>query len=305
VKRRPDFLVIGAQKSASTFVQVCLADHPEVWMPRGETPYFEDPDYGTLDRGHLERVVAGRREAKVGVKRPSWIGCPEVPARITRDLPDARLVAVLRNPVERAVSAYFHFIRDGFLPLLPFDEGMTKVLDDRAFWKRYPRSDEIIRFGMYHHHLSMYEHFWRKDALLVLLHEDIVRDPMQSVRSLYRHLEVSEDHVPRSLGSRPQFVVYQPFRLRLLRTVASATSRYDSARRRRIGPKNPLAAAINAAYWRFDRSVVGRFVPRGRAEMSPSMRERLTDIYREDVTRLQDMLDRDLSAWLAPRGPRS
>ena len=297
MSRKPDFLVIGAQKSASTFLQVCLTDHPEIWMPRGETAYFEDPDYAQLDAGYLDRLLAPRAERLVGVKRPNWIGLPEVPARICHDYPDTRLIAVLRNPIDRAVSAYYHYIRGGFLPALDLNEGMLRILDDEGFRQRHPRSPEITEFGMYHRYLSMYEAFWVRGALLVLLHEDVSKAPEESVRTIYRHLGADEGHMPTTLAARPQAVVYHLGRLRALRRMALATSRFDPTRTRRIGPKNRLAEAAFAAYWRFDKTILAKVMPNRRPVLSDEVRGRLVDHYREDIAGLGEMLERDLSAW--------
>ena len=118
----PHFVVIGAQKSASTFLQRCLADHPEMWLPRGETTFFEDPTYEASRLSDLERMFSRRRERVLGMKRPSYLSRPEVPGRIRRDLPNVKLIAVLREPISRAVSAYFHMVGGGYLPLLELNE---------------------------------------------------------------------------------------------------------------------------------------------------------------------------------------
>ena len=119
----PNFVIIGAQKSASTFLQVCLSEHPDVFMPPGETPFFESPDYENSDISRLESLFNNRSESKLGIKRPSYIGKPEVPKRIEYHLPDAKLIAVLRNPIDRAVSAYFHYINNGFIPCINLEKG--------------------------------------------------------------------------------------------------------------------------------------------------------------------------------------
>lgn len=56
----PTFVVIGAQKSASSFMQLCLAEHPDIYMAEGETPFFETPDYEQSDISELEMTFQGR-----------------------------------------------------------------------------------------------------------------------------------------------------------------------------------------------------------------------------------------------------
>ena len=96
----PDFVLIGGQKAGSTFVQEALRQHPAVFTPHGETPFFQDPDYTPNDLSPLERELQGARAGqRVGIKRPNYLGEPEVPPRLARDLPGVKLIAVLREPV--------------------------------------------------------------------------------------------------------------------------------------------------------------------------------------------------------------
>ena len=59
----PDFVIIGAMKAASTLITECLRQHPEVYMPRGETPYFRDPEYSWSGIEIVEGIFAGQPEA--------------------------------------------------------------------------------------------------------------------------------------------------------------------------------------------------------------------------------------------------
>ena len=115
----PNFLIIGTQRGASTFLHKRLLEHPDVFMLPLEEGYFDDPWYEPrrLD-GWLEKRfhAAGDRAAR-GFRRAELLAFPECPARIAHDLPGVRLIAVLRNPVDRAVSAYHHYVAAGLLPV--------------------------------------------------------------------------------------------------------------------------------------------------------------------------------------------
>jgi len=155
----PNFVIIGAQKSATTFVQHCLSEHPEVYIPKAEIPFFETPDFEQHSLAALERLFDGRREKRLGIKRPTYIGRPEVPGRITKHLPNAKLIAILRNPIHRAISAYYHNINYGFIPVVDVEEGMRNILNSVYDYK-YKRAREIIEFGFYSKYLKMYGHFF-------------------------------------------------------------------------------------------------------------------------------------------------
>ena len=296
--RQPDFLVIGAQKAASTYVQFCLSDHPDIWMPNGETPYFEDPDYHQAGPDVLRRVLAGRTERLVGLKRPQWIGRAEAPARICRDLPDARLIAVLRNPVDRAVSAYYHYMRGSYLPVLDPEIGLARLLDaDPDFAAAWPRSWEVLEFGLYHKHLIGYAPFLDRGTIKVLLQEDVIRDPVGAARGLYAFLGVDEGFTPRRTATRPQAVVYDLRRLRWLQTAGRLTMRKNADKTRSIGHRNRLAQVGYRAWRAVDETLMERLFPSRKPRLSAALKDRLAACYRDDIARLEGLIGRDLSGW--------
>jgi hypothetical protein len=300
LNRKPDFLIIGAQKAASTYVQFCLSEHPDIWIPKGETPYFEDPDYEQAGPEFLQRFVAGRTERLLGLKRPQWIGRSEVPARICLDLPEARLIAILRNPVERVVSAYYHYMRGAFLPVLDPDIGLTQLLDgDKAFATAWPRSWEVLEFGLYHKHLSRYSPYFARDRICVLLQEDVIADPLASARSVYAFLGVDNSFTPKRLASRPQAVVYNLRRLRFMQIVGRLTVCTNADNTRSSGYRNLVAAAGNRAWRGIDGTVLERVFPSLKPRLSARVTERLQAFYRDDIERLQDLIGRDLTRWMS------
>lgn len=295
----PQFIVIGAQKSASSFLQVCLTEHPDIWMPVGETPYFESPDYEAHEPGDLESIFAGRPEPMCGIKRPNYIGKPEVPPRIAADRPDAKLIAVLRNPIDRALSSYFHQVKSGFLPPLPPEEGIPALLDDPSFGDRHPRSREILEFGLYHKYLSLYEPFRAADRLLVMRHKQILKQPRESIQLAYRFLGVDDAFVPEdSLGSRPQAVIYQPTRLKLLAWRPRLLYRFNAERTRMIGrTRNPLRIGLAGAIIALDRLILARLLGNAKPRLSPELRARLRGYYDADIAKLEGLLGQDFSDW--------
>jgi Sulfotransferase domain len=182
VSRFPNFLIIGAQKAATTFLHHRLAAHPAIFMPEDEIAYFEDPDYHETPLSQFQALFGCASPGQViGIKRPSYLALPESAARMRRLIPGAKLIAVLRNPLDRAVSAYFHNIRYGVLPCVPVARGLCNLIEGK--WeKSYPRSAEVIEFGYYARHLSVYLDLFPRSQLLVLLHEEIEADPDTQIR---------------------------------------------------------------------------------------------------------------------------
>ena len=102
----PTFIGIGAQRAGTTWAYNCLAEHPQVFMTRKKEQHFFYVNYSRgLDWYAAQFAGAGSAVAR-GEITPDYLYHPEALANIARDLPDARLFVILRNPIDRAVSAY-------------------------------------------------------------------------------------------------------------------------------------------------------------------------------------------------------
>jgi hypothetical protein len=188
----PTFLIIGAQKSATRWLRVNLGEHPDAFTVPGEVEFFNL---------HFRRGVRWYRswfddwkgERAVGEATPGYMMQGDNPgvvaARIDGMLPDVRLIALLRNPVDRAYSAFVHHMaRDRIPPdadLLDYVERVDPERDELG----------IINGGWYARSLAPYaERFG--DRLLILLHDDVSADPVAVYRSAAAHVGVSPDVLP-------------------------------------------------------------------------------------------------------------
>ena len=295
----PNFVIIGAQKSASTFVQGCLKEHPEIYIPNGEIAFFESPHYEENSIVSLERLFEGRNEKCLGIKRPNYIGTSEVPNRIKNHLPNAKLIAVLRNPIERAVSAYHHYINYGFIPPRDIERGMLDLLNG-SYSVKFKRSKEIIEFGFYYKHLKEYRHFLEREQLLVLLHEDIVKSPLSSVKRIYRFLDIDAKYEPKAIDSRPQAVTYSIPHLILSSIRNRLFYNYNSDRTRLfVKDLNPINKAIAGFITLIGKQLLSKIFINTRPTLSEQLKDRLFNVYEDDIKKLQLLIQRNLCQWLS------
>lgn len=294
----PNFVIIGAQKSASTFLQSCLSEHPDCFLPKGETPFFESPDYENSALVDLEKHFENRSEKCLGIKRPNYIGKPEVPKRILHHLPDAKLIAVLRNPIDRAISAYYHYINGGFIPPVDIEIGMHKLLSDSSFVERYKRSTEIIEFGFYYKYLNQYKAYLENNQLLVLLHDDILGEPLQCVQKTYKFLGIDDSFVPESLNSRPQKVMYNLPRLKLLSLRNRFMYTYNKERTRLFPKKmNKFEKIVVKIINKLDTVVLSNFLQNKKPKVSLKLKQKLYETYKDDIQLLENFICRKLDIW--------
>lgn len=304
----PNFIIIGAAKSGTTTLYRLLEQHPQVYMNPVKEPHFfssgctgggeSRPDGKPTWRGRMPvrdldsyyALFSGAAgEQAIGEASTSYLPSEEAPLRIAQLVPDAKLLAILRNPVDRAYSQHMHHVRDGREPLDTFEEALDAEASRMkegwgVFWCHK-------RSGLYAEQLQRYYDHFDKDQIQVYLFEDLKEHPIKTVQCIFSFLEIDSSFEP---GSSVQYSTTGRPRSRALHTLLGG------------GPANRGA------------SLVGRFLPErlkhaiirvrnrnlSKPELATETRRQLQDFFRTDILKLQDLIDRDLSHWLDEH-PRS
>lgn len=295
----PNFLIIGAAKSGTTSLYYILKQHPEVFMSpvkephffshEGERPNFRGPgdDLGmnrnaiTSIKGYRALFRGVTNEKAVGEASTTYLSNPNAAGRIKKQIPDARLIAMLRNPVDRAYSAFMHLSRDGREPHADFaralDEEERRIRDNYAPLWRY------TKIGMYAEQVERYLKNFDRSRIKIYLYDDYKADAAAVVRDMFQFLCVDETG---PVNLRLQHNVSGIPKNRLLNSLLSRPTRLRSALRP-VLPQYVRRAALEVR----NRNLVKRPLP-------PELREHLKGVFREDILKLQDLIDRDLSQWI-------
>lgn len=290
-----DFVLIGAQKAGSTFLHQAIEHHPQLHMPEGEIPVFEDGVYsdGALD--WLERLLErAPRGCLRGIKRPDCLGRPESAGLLARHAPDAKLVAVLREPVSRTLSAYYHYMRRGHLPTLHPDEGLPLLLEG-ALNREWPRAWEVLAFSRYGECLDRYREHFPWGQLCILIQDEVIEDPAAAVREVYRYLEVDPAFQPPGLGSRALPTVYSLPRVRFLawaQSLRGETSLGTEGTRAGLPGRIAYLAAMGV-----DRLLLRPVLGNRRAGVSAEVIQRVKDALAPDRPRLIAHLGERIGRW--------
>ncbi len=294
----PTFLVIGASRSGTTALHNYLRQHPDVFMPPEKEPNFFLADGQVLDfKGPAAEWVnnsmrsleeyqglfeAGARSLARGEASPLYLYFENAPLRIKHHVPDARMIAVLRDPAEQAYSHFMYAKRNMLEPLDDFTEALAKE-DDRIAdgWQPMFRYSSFPRYG---EQLARYYAQFDRSQIQLFLYEEFDTRPLPVLAEMFAFIGVDESFVPD--------VSYRP----------NASGR----------PKNKLLQdAVMKPH--LATRIAGAMLPRG-------LRQRVKDIISgsnverevlpadakailrarqsEDTLRLQDLIGRDLSAWL-------
>jgi hypothetical protein len=198
----PNFLIIGAPRCGTSSIYKYLAEHPQVFMAWPKEPRFFSYQGKTVRKGNwvvtdqaaYEELFdkAGTARA-VGEASTDYLRTEGVAERIKSLIPDVRLVAVLRNPIERAYSAWLYDRREGRETLntvMAAVEAEMKDLSAPGGRRTY------IRAGLYAVQIERYLRVFDRDQLRVYLFEDLVTDPAGFTDDLCRFLEVDPHHSP-------------------------------------------------------------------------------------------------------------
>lgn len=208
---RLDFVVIGAQKAGTTALWRLLEDNPGLRMPPGkEAPFFVQDAYRAELRAHLRALFAGApRHVRLGTVTPPYmvgvpgVPVPEVARRIREVFPAVRLVALLRDPVERARSAHRMWVRRGG-EKRTFADAVEAQLAPAALERsrREPMElESYVAAGEYGRMLSAYLAKFPREQLHVELTSELERSPEDVVARVCEFVGV-ERHTPARLGER-------------------------------------------------------------------------------------------------------
>ncbi len=297
----PNFAIIGAHKAASTFLMHRLAAHPDIFMPDREIPYFEHPDFHVKSVAWFEsrfQLAEGRRA--IGFKRPNLLGRPECPQHLAAVIPKARLIVTLRDPVDRAISAYFHLMKSGLIPVRPIEEGLGEILNG-SLDAQWPMAGSVVEWGLYHRNVQRYLQHFPIQQFCILTYEDVQSDRQGTLRRVYEFLGVDPNRELGPVPENPMPGVYSMRRQRILRCLQPVRLTLSNDRGRVYHAFGPIGSALRRVVHGVDVYVLARLFKAPRPRLSPRLHARLAERFRGDVSALEQLLGRDLSHWMRVR----
>ena len=293
----PNFFIVGAAKCGTTSLYHYLSQHPDVYMSPNKEPHWfsripDVPGRGSHPVASEEeylRLFKGRTsESAVGEASPSYLWDKSAPHRIFDAVPQARIIAILRNPVERAYSHYMMDVRADKQEL-SFAKALERDL--RAEVKGWGVSDQYIDLGLYAAQVQRYLETFGSARVKVFLYEELVGDPKALLRSAFGFLDVEPGYAE-EIRTDVQYNKYSVPRNRLAKKVLGSRlfrSQLSRALRARMISNDQIRAQLRQSLL---------FREGAKSTMDADSRQLLMDLYRPDIRRLQDLLDRDLSNWL-------
>ncbi len=206
-----DFAIIGAQKCATTWLYDCLEHHPMINMrdSKNEDPYYGGPLY--KQKGGDEWYFSQFKNKKPGQKR----GCVSVDyiedmasaQNLLEHNPDIKIILCLRNPAERAVSAYQWYVRKSFIPNLPLNEGIKQVIahyNETVIDQYSAMYKNIIERGFYYEKIMAFTKCLPAGNIKIVLYDDIKKAPLITLQNIMHFLQIDESYVAGNANTIPK-----------------------------------------------------------------------------------------------------
>jgi hypothetical protein len=259
-----------------------------------ETNFFS---YSSIEGrfGEYEQHFRGAGAARVvGEISTRYLAAPLAPERIRASLPAVRLFVSLRNPVEQVYSHYWHLRRQNFHEWrsVRLPASVEEALD------RYPAL--VVEPAAYSRHLERWLQHFRRSQLLVLFYDDIRTRPAAVLRQLYAFVDVDPEFLPPSIddtgsavrrGTSPRGPRFERAHATLY---AFLSTRVYHPLKRLLGVRR--AVWVKEAL-RLRRIMEVVFLRQGYPTMKPETRAFLSERFGDEITRLERLLDADLSRW--------
>lgn len=275
---KPTVIGIGAQKCASSWVHSVLGVHPQVGVSDPKEvdffSYYFDRGYQWYERhfSHLENCPA-RCDTS-----PSYFYDPRAPKRAWQYDQSLKIIALLRDPVERAYSNHLHEVIKGHIDPLTFEEGMRN-------------NPAYLEQGRYYTHLKRWVDTFGPEQVLVLIAEEVFTDPVRSAARLYEFVGVNANFVSAVASERRNVsdAARSPGLRRALRSGGDLMRRVGLEEQLvRLKSASPVAGLLKANSVDLRDQV---------APMRDSTKHQLTEFFAPEVLALAELLGRRSLPW--------
>lgn len=282
---QPNFLIIGAPRTGTTHIYKGLRQHPQVYMSDFKEPMFfayegeNVPGMTNTWDEYVHLFDNAQSGQIIGEASTLYLWKESTPANIHRYLPDVKLIAVLRNPIERAFSQYTFQRLLGVEPYATFEE----ALEAEPTRARDRSSSDFFRYtevGLYAHQVARYQEQFSKDHLMIFLNEDLESDQQQVFQTIFTFIEVDSSFSPNLAHRANASGIPQK---KLWYETIKAGGRLIKGFLPEVWTTR-LSGALNERYL-------------ARPKISPDTYRRLLKFYEDDIKHTEDLIGRDLSAW--------
>ena len=301
--RRPDLFIIGAPKCGTTSLYEYLEGHPDIYMSPVKEPFYFAPDavrtthkqfiYGRDDAAYLALFAGARSQKRVGEASTRYMLSLAAPQLVHDFQPAARLVAIVRNPVDMLPALHNERVSLGLEPITDFEEALAADADRRVGRRLPPGTDprlaEYREHARYGAQLQRWIDTFGRSALHIMVFDDFVADTPAEFRRLLEFLDVDPDYRPAAFRARNQSHRTRAWVNGLTRARPVAWAAH-TVMPRVVGDARAARLRRRLRHTPFVRRRYRR------EPIAPELRRALEEEFAEDVSHLSRLVGRDLGA---------
>jgi len=283
--KMPNFFIVGAPKAGTSSLYYYLNESPDVFISKIKEPHFFSSDYCKLinfknvktRKDYLKLFENATKEKAVGEASVGYLQATEAPGNISSTIPNAKIIIMLKDPVERFFSHYLMLVRSGSITQ-DFSEVLTKYLNESV--SKDPYYYALVGGSYYYDKVRRYLRCFKNEQVKIIIFEEFIENTKQSLQSVFDFLNI-DSPVPENINQ-----IYNEFAL----------------------PRNQISLSImgNQTLKKIVKRILPRrtwtpiretiFVKKGQTkpEMKNEDRERLVKFYQNDVKKIKDLLGREL-----------
>ena len=292
----PNFIIIGAMKAATTSLYTYLKQHPDIFMSSIKEPKFfnnfnKDSRFKLQGKGLIKIKTLDQyqnlfkeaiNEIAIGEASPSYIFDENCHILIKKILPKAKIIAILRQPVERAYSNFLHAKRADQEKDTDFEKAFNE--EDKIL-KKGIKTHYYLEKGFYYKQLKKYYDVFPKEQIKIILFEDMIKNPGEVTQEVFKFLGVDSSFIPNTSkkanvsGVPKGYLGWSVMKLRKNHLIPDIEFG-------KILPKFLVDLILKTIYSK----------PK---KMNKELVKKLTrKYYLEDIKKLEKLINQDLSTWI-------
>lgn len=283
--KKPNFFIVGQTKSATTSLKESLIQHPEIFISKKGPGYFGWHKWYNNDDEYLKKFDGVSNEKMIGEKATDYLSCPDTAQRIKHFSPDAKIMMMLRNPVDMMYSLHAsQLYKETFENLEDFEEALKaeeqrkkENADSPGKWDPHNFYREVSRYPK---QVKTYFDVFGKENVMVIIFDDFVANPELTYKKILEFLGVDPTF-------KPVFVLHNAARRYRSRKLQSAMKKNTLGLR---GVLNKIPGS-SSAFRAINQPI------RKQKTMNAELRKKLQKDVKSEVDELGKMLNRDLSFW--------
>jgi len=297
-QQKPNFIIIGAMKAATTSLYTYLKQHPDVFMTTIKEPmFFNNFQKSNNFKVHGRKTKkittfeqyyplfdAVKNEKAIGEASPAYISNKDCPSLIQQHLPDTKIIAVLRQPAARAYSNFLHARRADKEPIADFETAFNKEEERKA--ENWSPLYHYKGKGYYAEQLERYFTLFPKENVKVLLFEDLIKNPVETTQEVFKFLNIDNSFTPDTSkkanvsGTPKGLFGWLIMKLRYYNLIPNI--QFSN-----FLPGFIIHFIFNSTY-------------KKASPLATELKKRLTHtFYKEDILKLEKLIGKDLQHWLS------